>query len=218
MDKRRSNLPPLNDLHSFFKTLNSDREKSNEGINLQHNPEDLNDINVELNQPISQNEVLKAIKDLKNNKSPGPHSILNEHIKSTVNLLLPIYTQLFNTILDTGIFPESWALGDILPIYQNKGNMKLPENYRPITLLSCLGKLFAAVLNNRLSNYVEKYEIICHNQAGFRKGLSTIDNLFIIQSLIEISKSYKNKLFCAFVDFKQAFDNVWRDGLWYKLY
>ena len=67
MDKRRSNLPPLNDLHSFSKTLNSDREKSNEGINLQHNPEDLNEINVELNQPISQNEVLKAIKDLKNN-------------------------------------------------------------------------------------------------------------------------------------------------------
>ena len=218
MDKRSDNLPPLDELHSFFKKLNStENEQTNEGINVELNSGDLHQINIELNQPISQNEVLQAIKNLKNNKSPGPDSVLNEHIKSTTNLLLPIYTQLFNAIFDTGIFPESWALGEILPIYKNKGNMKLPENYRPITLLSCLGKLFTAVLNNRLSKYVEKYEIILQNQAGFRKGLSTIDNLFIIQSLIEISKSYKNKLFCAFVDFKQAFDNVWRDGLWYKL-
>ena len=147
MDKRSDNLPPLDELHSFLKKLNStENEQTNEGINVELNSGDLHQINIELNQPISQNEVLQAIKNLKNNKSPGPDSVLNEHIKRTTNLLLPIYTQLFNTIFDTGIFPESWALGEILPIYKNKGNMKLPENYRPITLLSCLGKLFTAVL------------------------------------------------------------------------
>ena len=108
-------------------------------------------------------------------------------------------------------------MGDILPIYKNKGSVNLPENYRPITPLSCLGKLFTSILNNRLNKFAEKYEIICHNQAGFRRGLSTSDNLFVLQSLFDMSKSTKNKLFCAFIDFKQAFDNVWRDGLWYKL-
>ena len=108
-------------------------------------------------------------------------------------------------------------MGDILPNYKNKGSVNLPENYRPITLLSCLGKLFTSILNNRLNKFTEKYEIICHNQAGFRRRLSTSDNLFVLQSLFEMSKSTKNKLFCAFIDFKQAFDNVWRDGLWYKL-
>ena len=78
--------------------------------------------------------------------------MLNEHIKSTINMLLPIYTQLFNIILDTGIVPESWALGDILPIYTNKGNIKLPENYRPITLFSCLGKVFTSIINSRPNN------------------------------------------------------------------
>ena len=73
------------------------------------------------------------------------------------------------------------------------------------------------IINNRLYTFAEKYEIICPNQARFRKGLSTIDNLFVLQALIEISKTYKNKLFCAFIDFKQAFDNVWRGGLWTKL-
>ena len=93
----------------------------------------------------------------------------------------------------------------------------MPENYRPITLLSCLGKLFTSIINNRLTAFAEKYEKISHSQAGFRKLFSTIDNLFVIQSLIEMTKSSKKKLYCAFIDFKQAFDNVWRNGLWSKL-
>ena len=108
--------------------------------------------------------------------------------------------------------PESWALGDNLPIYKNKGNKSLPKHYRPITLLSCLGKLFTSIINIRINNFVEKYEVISSSQSGFRKG-----NLFVIQSLMEMSKSSSKKLFCSFSDFQQAFDNVWRDGLWSKL-
>ena len=138
-------------------------------------------------------------------------------VKSTTSHMLPIYETLFNMIFDSGIIPESWALGEILPIYKNKGDKSLPENYRPITLLSCFGKLFTSIINRRLTDYVEKYEIINSCQAGFRKGYSIIDNLFVIQSLIDIMKATKNTLFCAFVDFKQAFDTVWRGGLWTKL-
>ena len=132
--------------------------------------------------------------------------------------MCPIYTRLFNIILDLGIVPDSWSLGDILPIYKNKGSIHQPENYRPITLLSCFGKLFTAILNTRISSYFDENYIIESCQAGFRKGFSTTDNLFIIQNLVEIAKGNKNKLFCAFVDFKQAFDTVWRDGLWQKMY
>ena len=131
--------------------------------------------------------------------------------------MAPVYAKLFNIIFDTGIVPESWTLGDILPIYKNKGSKTSPENYRPITLLSCFGKLFTSILNSRITKYIEESEIIDACQAGFRKGFSTIDNLFILQNLIEISKANKSKLFCAFIDFKQAFDTVWRNGLWLKL-
>lgn len=109
---------------------------------------------------------------------------------------------------NTGIVPESWVLGDILTIYKNKGSKTLPENYRPIALLSCLGKPFTSIINNRMTSYAEKYEAISYSQSGFRKGYSTIDNLCVIQSLIEIMKTNKNVLYCAFIDFKQAFDNV----------
>ena len=216
VDKKDSHSPPVNDLYEYFKDLNSnknDQVPDQPDIQPGNEFENMQELNQELNKPFSPTEISAAIKKLKNNKSPGIDNILNEHIKSTCHLFLPVYTQLFNTIFDSGRVPESWVIGDILPIFKNKGSINSPENYRPITLLSCLGKLFTSILNDRLYNFAEKYEILCPNQAGFRKGLSTIDNLFVLQSLIEISKSYKNKLFCAFIDFKQAFDNVWRGGL-----
>ena len=61
------------------------------------------------------------------------------------------------------------------------------------------------------------YDVIDDCQAGFRKNYSTTDNMFIIKSLIDIAGASKKKLHCCFIDFKQAFDTVWRDGLWGKL-
>ena len=55
------------------------------------------------------------------------------------------------------------------------------------------------------------------NHTGFRKGYSTIDNLFIVHSILEILKKKKKKMYCCFIDFEKAFDKEWRDGLWYKL-
>ena len=81
------------------------------------------------------------MKQLKNNKSPGIDNIKNEHIKNTSQIMIPLYTKLFNLIFDTAIIPQSWSIGVINPIYKNKGDPSLSENYRPITLLSCLGKL-----------------------------------------------------------------------------
>ena len=123
-----------------------------------YDPEDISDIptnNEYLNSPITSAEIEKCISCLKNSKSPGTDCILNEYIKSTKGILLPLYEQLFNTILNTGIIPTAWVEGIIIPLYKNKGDTLDVNNYRPITLLSCLGKLFTAVLNNRLSTFLE---------------------------------------------------------------
>ena len=85
-------------------------------------------INNEINQPFSEAEILKAVKNVKNNKSSGIDGILNEHIKSTIHIMCPVYVKLFNLIYDTGLVPESWTVWNILPIYKNKGNINLPEN------------------------------------------------------------------------------------------
>ena len=100
--------------------------------------------------------------------------------------MLPLYTKLFNVIFDSGIFPTQWLCGDIVPIYKNKGNITDPKNYRPITLLCCLGKVFTSVINERLNNYSNAAKIILENQAGFRKNYCTVDNIFSVHMLVEI--------------------------------
>ena len=143
----------------------------------------------EINMPISENEIQRAVKELKRNKSPGFDQILNEHIRITLDCMLPTYVKLFNIILDKAFIPESWLVGEILPIFKNKGDIKNAENYRPITLLSCVGKLFTAIINTRLNVFAETQDVITSSQTGFRKGYSTADNLFVIKSLTEIMKS-----------------------------
>ena len=71
-------------------------------------------------------------------------------------------------------------------------------------------------MNKRLNKYAENIELITKVQTGFRKGYSTLDNIFILHSLISIYLSSGKKLHCTFIDFKKAFDTVWRLGLWQK--
>lgn len=215
LEKRKSNENiTLDSLYQYFKNLNStgDTEGPDNDIHF-----DINDDYEILNGSITTDEIRKSALNLRNNKSPSNDHIVNEYIKNTLDIFLPIYESLFNLIFDTGILPDSWLEGIILPIYKNKGEQSNPQNYRPITLLSCFGKLFTSVLNARLNKFIEQEHILEENQAGFRKGYSTTDHVFVLHSRIEIMKNSNKNLFCCFIDFSQAFDSVWRVGLWQKL-
>ena len=84
--------------------------------------------------------------------------------------------------------------------------------------MSCLGKPFTAVLNKILNYYADCITLLSEAQTGFRKGYSTSDNIFVLSSLIEYLLSKGKKMYCAFIDFKKAFDTVWREGLWQKVF
>ncbi|MEW8544141.1 MAG: reverse transcriptase family protein, partial [Candidatus Thiodiazotropha sp.] len=201
--------------YQFMKNLNTSTTEdvnSFSGLNI-----DETLISEELNECISLDEIKTNALKLVNGKSSGLDSVLNEHIKSTLHLMLPIYHKLFNIVFDTGVIPSAWTEGCIIPIYKNKGNTKDPENYRPITLLSCFGKLFTAIINARLQTYAQEFDVIGENQTGFRKNYSTMDNVFALHILFDLMSKSKRKLHCAFIDFRKAFDTVWRIGLWRKL-
>ena len=124
---------------------------------------------------------------------------------------------LFNKIYETGHFPDSWSEGYVIPLHK-KGSINDVENFRGITLLSNVGKLFfTRVLNNRLGEWAETYGVLIEAQAGFRPGMSTVDNNFVLHGLISHVLNSDCKLYCAFVDFTKAFDYIVRDNLWYKL-
>ena len=205
-------------LFDFYKNINYDVTGENTNVtNSTQDESQQEQTNEELTTLFTIDEIKTAIKKLKNNKASSIDLILNEHLKTLSQMLSPILVNLFNLIFDTGIFPETWTLGMINPIYQNKGDIKDPSNYRPITLLSCLGKVLSAVLNTRIQNYIEENHLLNDCQSGFRKDHSTTDNIFILHNLIDLVCKGKKNLFCAFIDLKQAFDKVWRDGLWEKL-
>jgi len=83
--------------------------------------------------------------------------------------------------------------------------------------VSCLAKLFTNIINNRLIAWSKAYDTITDAQFGFRNGLSTVDAIFALQTLISKSLIGKKRLYCAFVDYTKAFDTVDRLNLWYKL-
>ena len=170
----------------------------------------------ELNGAITYLEMKKAVKQLRNGASAGPDLFLNEFFKNGNDTLMKYIYTLLNKLFELGYFPKSWSNGFIVPIYK-KGDKNEPSNYRGITLLSTLGKLFTRILNNRLNEWAENYNVYIEAQAGFRKNMGTVDNIYISNGLITHVLKQNKKLYCAFVDFTKAFDFVNRDILWYKL-
>ena len=140
----------------------------------------------------------KGYKGLKNNKSPSIFdNIINEYLKNAPANLLAVLKLFFNIILDSGIFPDVWSKGVILPLYKNKGDVNDPDNYRGITILSCFGKLFTSVLNNRLNDFLESNNILCEEQAGFRKHYSTVDHIFSLKLQGDVYLAHGKKLYCV---------------------
>ena len=97
------------------------------------------------------------------------------------------------------------------------GELENPDNYRGITLNSCISNLFTRLLNNRLTEIIENKNFLKQNQIGFRKGFRTADRVLTVKTLIDKYLSQNKKLYLCFVHFKKACDTVWRIGLLSKL-
>ena len=213
--KKKKLKASMEDLLSHFRELGGTPEggeQEEEEIVL------LDDVNDEsINADITEEEIRTIVNNLKNGKSPGVDRILNEYIKATIDIFVPFYVKLFNKVLNTGNIPDSWVIGRIIPIYKNNGDPRQPENYRGITLVSCFGKMFTALLNKRLGEFSDDNEILKENQAGYRPRYGSTDHIFLLKCVIDLYLSKNKKLFCAFVDYRKAFDTIWRSGLWNKL-
>ena len=110
----------------------------------------------------------------------------------------------------------------LVPIHKS-GDKTNPSNYRAIAISSCLSKLFTSILNKRLVSYLEINKLISQCQFGFRKNRRTSDCMFLLKTAVTKTvyasrkKKSGNFLYAAFIDFRKAFDSVWRKGLLFKL-
>lgn len=159
----------------------------------------------------------KCIKKLKRNKSHGIDCLLNEYFIESGDMLSLYICNIFNAILASGVFPNRWTQGIIIPLFK-KGDHRVVENYRGITLLSCFSKLFTTLLNDRISSFCNKYNLISDEQFGFRKGVSTTDAICSLLSVVQHFLNNNKRLYVAFIDLKKCFDSIYRNALWYKLF
>ena len=172
----------------------------------------------ELDAPITENELLNAVKKIKLKKTAYSERISNEIIKASSDILIKGFVKAFNIILKSENFPKAWCEGLITPIFKS-GNHLDPNNYRGICVSSCLGKLFCIILNERLMSHVQDRELIHPSQIGFMPGSRTTDHILTLKTLHDkyVIQQNSGKIYTCFVDFRKAFDSAWHEGLLLKL-
>ena len=166
---------------------------------------------------ILREEIASAFTTLKPGKSPGVDNIPAELIKAGGEQMINMLHVICNKIWETGEWPTPWTQSLVITL-PKKGNLQLCQNYRTISLISHPSKVMLRVILNRLKPEAEK--IIAKEQAGFRPGRSTAEQIFNLRILCEKYSQHQQDLYHVFIDFKKAFDRVWHEALWatMKLY
>ena len=161
---------------------------------------------------ICMEEIEAVLKLTKNNKAPGPDMIPIETIKAGGQPLKDMLLELFNRAWVSGTVPEEWNQSLICPIFKNKGDPLDCKNYRGISLMSHVGKLYERILERRLRKKVE--EMLSESQCGFRPGRGTIDQIAALRLYLEKSWEYAIDQHICFLDLEKAFDRVPREKMW----
>lgn len=170
-----------------------------------------------LDREISMNELMTVVNGLKDKKTPGEDGVPVEFFKYAPVEYLEGLLKVFMDMHGRMKVDESFNRAVLYPILK-KGSREDVCNYRGISFCSSVGKIFASVMNKRLDEWVSVNGRLNEYQAGFRKGYSTVDNVFSLVCMVNI-KWYEGckKVYLFFVDFKAAFDRVNRSALIYKL-
>ena len=155
-------------------------------------------------------EVQYAITQMKNNKAPGDDEIVIDVIKEGGPELCRHIAKLFTNCLRKRKTPEAWN-NAVITLLHKKGDIKDINNYRPISLLSHMSKLFGKVIKNRIEKQLDFNQ--AREQAGFRSGFATTDHLQVITQLVEKTNEYEMPMYFAFVDYEKAFDSVEHIGI-----
>lgn len=143
-----------------------------------------------LDRDFSREELSRVLKLVKNNKAPGEDQIPFEYYKNAPDNFLNKLLNVYNSIFTSGRVPHSFKSSIIFPLFK-KGECDVVANFRGISFLSTFFKIFAGLILNRLNCWVEEDKILNEFQAGFRKGYSTIDNIFALTSIISLRLAEK---------------------------
>lgn len=149
----------------------------------------------------------KTIEGLKKGKAGGIDGISVKVLQTLCSFVAKPISELINNSIITGKCPDHFKKAEIVPIFKSQGKLSV-SNYRPISLISNIAKVFEKVIHFRLCNFVEKYKILNENQFGFRKRLSTNNALNVFANTIYNSLDKSQPTMAVFLDLAKAFDTV----------
>ena len=169
--------------------------------------------------PFTQEELRAALACLSTGKSPGIDGVANELLLHLPKAAEEVLLLLFNKSWESGVVPAAWRKAEIVAIPKKGKPPDAPESYRPISLLCSASKLLERLVQARLSYWLESRHLLTPNQAGFRRGHSTTDQIArVTQSIFDSFEQPKpGRAVLALLDFQRAYDRVWRAALLAKL-
>eukprot|EP00732_Lithocolla_globosa_P001139 Lithocolla_globosa_v1_NODE_518_length_3838_cov_6.179752.p1 type:complete len:838 gc:universal NODE_518_length_3838_cov_6.179752:2520-7(-) len=177
--------------------------------------------NGEKESPINANivyeEVLVVMRKLHIKKAAGYDLMQNRFLKNET--CAAFLLALFSYCFKHSVLPSSWLDGMIHPIPKDDkdADPRTPLNYRDITLLSCIGKMYSGILNNRLMMWAENEGILSDAQNGFRSNRGCPDHIYALNTIVQNRRLQGKSTYACFIDFKKAFDSVNFDLLWFRL-
>ena len=165
---------------------------------------------------ITRQQIEDIISTLEVNKAAGPDLISHKLLKNTKQSISKPLQILFNKSLLDQTFPQKWKHSLVNPLFK-KEDKSLACNYRPISLLRCVGKLMERCVYKHLYNHLYSNHLLYEKQSGFLRGHSTVHQLIEIYHQIVSAFDAKQNLCMVFCDISKAFDRVWHRGLIFKL-
>ena len=156
------------------------------------------------------------IQNLDPNKAHGHDQISIRMLKLCSTSICKPLEIIFNRCLETGMFPNDWKKGNVVPAFK-KGDKQILKNYRSISLLPVCGKIFEKLIFNEMFKFFIENDLITPNQSGFKPGDSCINQLLSITHDIYKSFDCGYEVRGVFLDISKAFDKVWHDGIIFKL-
>jgi hypothetical protein len=163
----------------------------------------------------SEQEVLKILKSLDIGKANGPDGISSKLLKESSEAIALPLSKLFNKSFELTKVPACWKEANVCPIFK-KEDKSLVSNYRPISLLSCLGKIQERIVFIHLYKYLIKNDLLTWKNSGFRELDSAVNQLLYITDKIHKAIEAGKEICLVFLDVSKAFDRVWHSGLLHK--